>query len=112
MSEVYEHNPGDHEDPLPGPTWIISLLGAVLLAVIGMGLTAVFYNAQSDEEIRKVQVREPEELNNLRAAQTARLHAAAHWEKSKDVDGKDQMALIIPIDQAMDKVVQEYGQKK
>jgi hypothetical protein len=77
-----------------------------------MGLTAVFYNAQTEEEVRKVQVREPEELNNLRAAQTARLHAAAHYEQSKDVDGKDHTALIIPIEQAMDKTVQEYGQKK
>ena len=104
--------PGDHEDPLPGPTWIVALLGAVLLAVIGMGLTALLYNAQAQEDQRKVFTRDPAELVNLRSAQMARINALPHWEKSKDIDGKDQTALIIPIDQAMALTVKEYGQKR
>ena len=38
MSDHAEHNPGDHEDPLPGPTWIVTFLGVVLLAVIILGI--------------------------------------------------------------------------
>src|SRR5262245_2113458 len=109
MSEVFEHNPGDHEDPLTGPTWLIGLLGAVLLAVIGMGLTALLYNAQSQEEMRKIQMRDPAELIALRAAQQARLHADPHWEISTDVDGHEHKALIIPINQAMEQIVKDYG---
>ena len=113
MSEVFEHNPGDHEDPLPGPTWIVALLGGVLLAVIGMGLTALFYNAQTQEEARKVLMRDPAELENLRAAQLARLHAPAHWEISTDIaSGQQQKVLIIPIDDAMKLTLKDYQPKK
>ena len=45
MHEVYEHNPGDHEDPLPGPTWILGILGSGLLGVVVLGVTALFFNA-------------------------------------------------------------------
>jgi hypothetical protein len=107
MSDSFEHNPGDHEDPLPGPTWIVSLLGAVLLIVIGMGLTALYYNAQHQEDQQKFVTRDPQELIDVRSEQLARLHTDPHYEKSTNVDGKEVTALIIPIDQAMQKVVQE-----
>src|SRR5690349_5822804 len=112
MSEVFEHNPGDHEDPLTGPTWLLGLLGAVLLAVIGMGLTALLYNAQAQETVKKIEIRDPAELIALRAAQQARLHEAAHWQISTDLEGRQHKALVIPIDQAMEQVVKDYGSKK
>jgi hypothetical protein len=112
MSETSEHNIGDHEDPLPGPTWIVGLLGVVLLVVIGMGLTALYYNAMQHEDTKKFVDPDPGELVNLRTAQLARLGGTPHWEQSKNADGKDVKALIIPIDQAMQKVVQDFSQKK
>lgn len=118
MSEVFEHNPGDHEDPLPGPTWIIAFLGAVLLVVIMLGLTALFYNAQAAEQDTKLVLRDPEELNKLRAEQMARLNIEKPQrvqELEKPVgQEKEQVveAVEIPIKQAMEMVVKEYGSAK
>jgi hypothetical protein len=111
MSDQFEHNPGDHEDPLSGPTWIVGFLGAVLLTVIILGITAVFYNAQQHEEVRKVVNRDPEELQKLRSAQVAQLHEPPRlmevMEKNDKGDEKLVEALVIPIDQAMKAVVNE-----
>ena len=117
MSDLFEHNPGDHEDPLAGPTWIIGFLGAVLLAVIGLGLTALYYNAQHKEEEAKIVKRDPLELEHLRAMQLAVIDAKPHWrEEMEKVEGKNDeqkvRALSIPIDHAMELVVQESGKTK
>jgi hypothetical protein len=116
MTDVFEHNVGDHEDPLPGPTWIVAFLGIVLLSVIMLGLTALYYNAQSNEQTRKVVVHDPMELQNLREQQQAQLHRGPEWVEEKvKLEGHDKEqvvpALVIPIDQAMDIVVKEYARK-
>lgn len=112
MSEVYEHNPGDHEDPLTAPTWILGFLGAVLLTVIALGLTALFYNAQAQEERRKLIERDPLELEHLQAEQRAQIIGAPHWvEEQVQVEGSNTpqavRSLAIPIDRAMELVVNE-----
>lgn len=112
MTEVFEHNPGDHEDPLPGPTWIITFVGAVLLAVIMLGLTALLYNAQKEEEEIKLISRDPQELQDLRARQEAQIHGDPRWvEEAVTLEGAQQeqvtQALVIPIEQAMELVVKE-----
>lgn len=106
MTEVFEHNPGDHEDPLTGPTWIIGFLGSVLLAVIVLGLTALVYNAQHEETQIKIIQRDPQELENLRAAQTARITGEPRWVEVLEGE-KVVQHLVIPIDQAMQLVVNE-----
>ncbi len=116
MSDVYEHNPGDHEDPLAGPTWIIGFLGAVLLVVIMLGLTAMVYNAQHEEDKIKLIDRDPEELDHLRNSQLAQITAAPRWvEESVKVEGQNEeqivKSLVIPIDRAMELVVQEQAGK-
>ena len=110
MSEVFEHNPGDHEDPLPGPSYLVGLVGAVLLIVIFLGVTALFFNADSDEITRKVIDRDPAELDALRAQQQALLTGPPHWEKYTEND-KPQTALVIPLEQAMQLTVKEFGSK-
>jgi hypothetical protein len=111
MSDVFEHNPGDHEDPLTGPTWIIGFIGAVLLVVIMLGLTALYYNASYEEELEKVIQRDPQELENLRTAQLARITASPRYVEQQIViegqDPKTDRSLVIPIDRAMELVVQE-----
>ena len=111
MSEVYEHNQGDHEDPLPGPTWIVGILGAVLLSVIMLGLTALFYNAQAKENDKKIINKEPEEIIRLRESQTAILTGTPSLREVSETDAQGQtrivQALAIPIDQAMQIIVDE-----
>ena len=102
---------------LPGPTWIVAFLGVVLLSVIMLGLTALFYNAQTQEETVKVVKRDPEELVKLRALQQAQLYSTPHIAEEKiKVEGQQQeqiaQAIVIPIDQAMQLVVQEANTSK
>jgi hypothetical protein len=114
MTEVFEHNLGDHEDPLPGPTWIVTFVGAVLLTVIILGLTALLYNAQEQEDEVKLIQRDPEELASLRDQHLAQITGEPRWvEETVTVEGSQQeqkvQALVIPIDQAMQLVVKEAG---
>jgi len=118
ITEIYEHNPGDHEDPVPGPTWIIGFLGAVLLVVIMLGITALYYTQRKQENQQKVVLRDPDELVKLHKAQARRLGAPAHWEvtavqEEVKVDGKPAIkttrskSLVIPIELAMQRVIAE-----
>ncbi|HWB19293.1 MAG TPA: hypothetical protein VG711_03255 [Phycisphaerales bacterium] len=120
---MYEHNPGDHEDPVAGPTWIIGFLGAVLMVVITLGVSALYYRERTEQDKVVVVDRNPRELEDLRAAQSARLSAAAHWENNSTMEevkegGKTYnvitttKSLIIPIEQAMADVVKEAGARK
>jgi hypothetical protein len=107
MSEYYEHNPGDHEDPVSGATWLLGVVGAVLLLVILLGLTALYYNAYSREfETKYVEPREPWDLRRYRSEQRDRLHREPRWE-SRIVAEEEVASLVIPIGRAMELVVQE-----
>jgi hypothetical protein len=115
MSEVFEHNPGDHEDPLTGPTWIIGFLGAVLLAVIMLGLTALVYTELHQEDQVKLVDKESKELEDLRTKQWAQLHVATpRWVTDPAVDETPPPVkrLVIPLEQAMEIVVKEAGGSK
>src|SRR5688572_11056808 len=114
MDQSLEHNPGDHEDPLSGPTWMVAFLGAVLLAVIMLGLTALYYNAKTQEETVKVITRDPDELVKLREQQSAQIHGPSRYVEEivtveGSEEGKRERALVIPIEQAMELVVKEAG---
>jgi hypothetical protein len=106
MSEVYEHNVGDHEDPLPGPTWIIGILGSVLLAVVVLGVTALFFNADTRMIDAKVVDADFPEVDAVKRAQLAAIEGPAH---KKEVLEDDQVVtnIVIPIDIAM----KEYAEQ-
>jgi hypothetical protein len=119
MTEVFEHNPGDHDDPLPGPTWIVGFLGVVLLLVIMLGLTALYYNAVYQEDMKKIVLRDPQELEHLRQQQLAILTSPPRLVEEKvtvpnQTPPVEQIihALAIPIDQAMQLTVKEYSEKQ
>ena len=43
MSHEYlEHNPGDHEDPLAGPTWTVGIIGTVMFVVTVLGVASLY----------------------------------------------------------------------
>ena len=108
MSEYFEHNRGDHEDPLPGPTWLVAFIGAVLLAVVCLGVTALLYRAAEEEETEKLAA-EPAMLEAVRQSQRARITAPPHWEVTEIDNRIDERRLVIPIEDAMQKIVEESG---
>jgi len=107
-----EHNLGDHEDPMAGPTWMVSIVGVVLLIVIFLGLTALYYNFARTAEETAIVSRQAADFEALHAAQAAKLAGEPRWE-SRQAEGADEGVmeehLVIPIDRAMQAVVREYG---
>jgi hypothetical protein len=111
MTDVYEHNPSDHEDPLTGPSWYVGLVGALLLVVTLLGLTALYYNTKTKETEEKVIAEFPIELEKLLADQEERLTGPAHREV-RDEAGEQITALVIPIEDAMQLVAKELGARE
>jgi hypothetical protein len=109
-----EHNIGDHEDPAAGQTWLVSFVGTALLIVIFLGLTALYYNYAANEEATKVIARQPMGFEQITAAQQAQLEGEPRWIERPSEDPENPVMephLVIPIEQAMELVVKEHGQR-
>ncbi len=106
MSDVYEHNPEDHEDPAHGPTLLMGLLGVLLLTVTILGLTALYYGSKATEQSQAVVAVERAEVKDLRAEQEALLAGPARLVR-RDEAGREVEALVIPVERAMEAVVRE-----
>jgi len=106
MSEVDRHSLTDREDPAAGPTWVIGLVGVLLLVVAILVVAAVMYRSLALEFEQKVSAQAPEELEALRREQTARLTDPPRWEIRPD-SGEGGRSLVIPIEQAMEAFVEE-----
>ena len=104
--EHFEHNIGDHEDPVPASTWLVGALGAVLLVVIVFGLTALYYNARMVEADAKVLQRDSWELRRYDERQQRHFVREPAWVERVVVDQRVR-AKVIPIEEAMDQVVRE-----
>lgn len=107
MSEVYEHNPDDHDDPAAGPTWLTSAVGVFLLVATLLGVTALYYNVKATEVEKEVIAQPYDAVGEMRKAQLALLEGPAR-KVTRSEDGQDVEAYVIPIDRAMDIVVQEH----
>ena len=108
MTDHFEHNIDDHEDPAASSTSLVGFIGAVLLVVTMLGVTALYYNVkadQVDEQVVQVDIDEPK---NLRIQQEGRLTAPAHWREVDD-GGEVTRELVIPLERAMKILVEEYG---
>ena len=106
MSDVFEHNPDDHEDPAAGPLFLVAALGTFLFIVTVLALTALYYN-QLNMEVDSKEIRAPnQEIEDLRAEQQARLDEP-HLDQFED-----EIALVITIDQAMEIITEEYGDRR
>ena len=106
VTDVFEHNPEDHDDPVAGTTWLIGLLGAILLVVTIMGVTALYYNAKGQKFNDQFVNVERLEVRKLRHEQEALLIGPSRWVE-RDEQGETVEALIIPIERAMELVVEE-----
>jgi hypothetical protein len=107
--EQYEHNVADHEDPLPGPTWLVGFIGVVLLNVVFLGVAALYYGAEVEGDQDKLMEIEPAELEALRAAQEARLSGPARMVKEMAAGALVDQRIVIPIDDAMARIASEGG---
>jgi flagellar biosynthesis/type III secretory pathway M-ring protein FliF/YscJ len=106
MSEVDRHSLTDREDPAAGPTWVIGLIGVLLLVVAILIIVAVMYRSLAMEFQRKMSAEAPQELEELRQKQTARLTGPPRWEIRPD-SPEGGRSLVIPIDQAMQAMAAE-----
>lgn len=108
MSEVYEHNPGDHEDPTAGPTSAVGVVGAIVLTACILLLTALYYNVKAGQFNESV-VEEPrEDVLEVMREQEALLAGPPRWVE-RDEGGVKVRAYVIPIETAMRRVVEESG---
>jgi len=103
MSEAPQPITVERDDPAPGMTWTVGIIGAILL-VVAVAVVILIYRAVShDQRMAKQISPAPRELTMLRAEQEARLGAEAHWE----IRTEGERSLVIPIEQAMETVVEE-----
>lgn len=106
MSQVYEHNPGDHEDPVAGTTWLVGIIFAVAVVISLLGLTALLYDVQREEEEVKIVAPESMALIQLQGEQAHLLQGAPR--RVEELVGEDvAVAIVIPLERAMELVVAE-----
>ena len=111
MTDVAQHISDDHQDPTAGPTWFIGLMGAVLLVVTVLGTAALYYNVKAEEVQDQVVAPPHEEVAALRREQQALLEGPPGWVE-RDVAGETVRAYVIPIERAMDLVIQETNDRQ
>ena len=102
---------GDMEDPRGGPTWVITVAGAVLFFVTCVAVAGLYYGAERIEERTKYISVSSEARETRRIAWEDRLMQKAHWETHTDASGDMviERKLKLPIDQAMEIVVERYA---
>lgn len=108
MTEVYEHNPGDHDDPVAGPTWLVGVLGALVLVATLLGLTALYYNVKARMFTEQVVDKPVTAVQQLREQQRELLEGEPHWVERRAGD-EVVRELVIPIDRAIELIATESG---
>lgn len=102
--------PGDTEDPRGAPTWAIGLVGALLLPVTLLGVTAFFYLEVEEELGEKLVDVSTTYTQTARLAENDPALDALRWE-SWEVDTKEpsRPRLVVPIEVGMAQVIETYG---
>lgn len=109
MSDVYEHNPGDHEDPQGGATWLVGIVGTVLFIIIIMGVTALLKATVAETTDAVIIATEPVELQQVLERDQKRLYSDPRVIEYVDVDGNEQTRIAIPIDRAIELTAEQYS---
>ena len=87
-------------DPDTSATIVVGVVGAIVVFAIIVALQALFYNVEASETVSKVYSVAPEQYSRLRADQLETLNSYRWIDRKNGVVG-------IPIDRAMELVVQE-----
>ena len=106
MTEVFDHNPDDPDDPKATPIWYLGLVGVLLLIVILLGNTAVYFNVRAAVFQDQVVSAVHREVRDVLEGQEALL--AGGWVEVEQM-GETVRKQTIPIEQAMELVVEEAG---
>ncbi len=116
MSEQFEHNPGDHDDPVGDSTWAIGIGGAFVLTVLVISVAVLFYRADSELIDERVVREMPKEYLDLQKQWDEQL---VNWGTAPVVDdegnpvmdanGKPAKRIHIPVRNAMELIVKESG---
>lgn len=108
MSDHFEHNANDHEDPDAGSTWTVGFVGAFLVPATMLGVAALTYSIIDEHRAAMAEEAGPvvTEVDALRTAQTTRLQADPHRElRPENLDGSE--SLVIPLSEAIELYVAE-----
>jgi hypothetical protein len=106
LTEVYEHNPAGHEDPTAGPILFLGLVGVVVMVIVVLGVAALYYNVKADAVQDQVVSRQRQEVLELYRRQEEVLALPPGWVE-RQVQGETTRAYVIPIERAMELVVEE-----
>ena len=100
----------DTEDPLGGPTWIITIAGTILTVVTCLAVGGLYFGAERREQETKFIADTSEANETRRIAEKDRLMTEAHWETYTDGSGDMviERKLKLPIDQAKEIIVTRY----
>lgn len=109
MNTQHEHYIKDQEDPSAGMTWAIGLIGTILLVVTVLGTAALYYNFLATEIQETVIEPQREDVKQLRNEQLQILNDNPRWVQREDESGEVKKYLAIPIDRAMELVVEQHG---
>ena len=110
MSEVFEHNPGDHEDPRAGLTWAVGFVGSVAFVVTTLAVWALYYNVKGVQLEESFVAPARQEVADLKRSQQELLAGPPRWIKVEEA-GEEVRRYVIPIEQAMGLVVQETDRR-
>ncbi|MBI2840052.1 MAG: hypothetical protein HYX75_17190 [Acidobacteria bacterium] len=91
-----------YSDPSAYGTIVVGFVGAILTVAIIIGLQALFYSVEQEENLQKVYSQSAEELARLRAEQLELLNSYRWIDREKGIVG-------IPIDRAMEMTVRELN---
>jgi hypothetical protein len=108
MRDVYDHHPDDHDDPAAAPTWTIGIVSTILFVATVLFVAALYffvYNAEVDEKYIQQSY---DDLEQLYSEQQDRLTAGPHIElRPENAETEQPRSIVIPIDRAMDLVIEE-----
>jgi vancomycin permeability regulator SanA len=104
LTEVFDHNPEAPDDPKAVSIWYLGLVGALLLVVIVLGVTALYANVKAGVFDAQVVRQRFTEVQDLPQAQEALL---AGGTVEVEVQGETIRKNTMPITEAMQRVVAE-----
>ncbi|MFK7960450.1 MAG: hypothetical protein AB8G96_07985 [Phycisphaerales bacterium] len=95
------------EDPMPGPMWTWGIAGSLVCIALAIAVASLLYEMVDRRDSEAFYSQPIEVVEAMKEAQNARLHGEVRQERRDDMG--EGTALVIPIDMAIDAMVEEYA---